>query len=167
MTLEEYDPEVFKTFVAWLYSLRSGDCYQWRPDLEPWKHCMIYCGLDIFADKIGSKKLREYAWECYQECVENCDHVQFQDHVKEIEMVFEKSPTDSPFRSDLIYGVVGEYLSPRFNNFKRWGEIMACSGAFSEEFAQELKDHMALPACGCQFPACSVHEKGPNTVAAF
>jgi len=97
ITLEEDDLEVSKTLVDWLYSLGSGDCYQ-RPDLEPWKHCMIYYGFDIFADKVGSKKLSEYTWECYLECVEKCDHVQYQDHVEEIEIVFEKSPTDSPFQ---------------------------------------------------------------------
>ncbi|KAK0122373.1 hypothetical protein ONS95_010614 [Cadophora gregata] len=120
MTLEEDDPAVFSLFVDWLCGSNDG---KWDKDLKnSCERRLAWYGLDIFADKIGSKKLRKYVEDLYDDCSWFGDDECGRHSAIEVEIVFETSPTDSPFRSDMILTALDQFLGNDFNDFKWWGE---------------------------------------------
>ncbi|KAH7413402.1 hypothetical protein BKA64DRAFT_719304 [Cadophora sp. MPI-SDFR-AT-0126] len=163
LMLEEDDPAVFKLFVEWLYGARPRDC---RKDhgQDAWKYFMVLYGLDIFADKIGSTKLREYVLETYWNCMEYVWVNFLHRPVEEIEMVFEKCPAGSPFRQDVVDDVLHEYLRKDFSDYKYWADVMSCSKTFSEEFARALRKHVEEDYCSW-IDVCIIHANELNATA--
>ena len=143
MHLEEDDPVVFKMFVDYLYSSKVSCNLPHDDSPEALQHMMAYYGLDIFADKIGSTSLADYAYDEWRFCSQ---YYRFLYHPMpvEVKFVFERCPSQSPFRRDFVRNIVHEYVTWDFNDFGYWGKLMASNAVFAEECARSLNEHMKL-----------------------